>query len=59
MPEAIASCYPHSVRRHVQVSQTARAVLDDDKYVRHLKRRRDGHEEIAGKDAPRMTVQEG
>src|SRR4249920_512811 len=47
------------VCRHVYVRQAARAVLDDDEHVQHPKCRRDGDEEVAGEDGPRMTLQEG
>ena len=47
------------VRCHIDVGQSTRAVLDDNKHVQHPERRGDSHEEVARENRPGMVLQEG
>jgi hypothetical protein len=44
---------------HVHVSQTARAVLDNNEYVQHPERRSDRYEEVTGENRLGVVLQEG
>jgi hypothetical protein len=46
------------VRCHIDVGQSTRAVLDDNKHVQHPKRRSDRNEEVTGENRLGMVLQE-
>src|SRR6516162_5355492 len=47
------------MRRHVDVSQPTRVMLDHNKHVQHPECRSDRHEEVTGEDRLGMVLQEG
>jgi hypothetical protein len=58
-PQLLQSPVGARIRRHVDMGQASRVVLDHHEYIQHPERRSDSHEEVACKDRRGVVTQKG